>query len=219
MTPEQIDHAELVQREARPPHQAGDGGASPTARLHRKEWRVETIARWEIQLMCELWHYSRSAPNTATYRHGLVHRESWYEHLGGCLWIPPTKGAAIAVSDEDSWRGVLACSRLVVAPGVPKNAASFLLAHSMRLIDRDRWPVLVTYADTAQGHTGAIYRATGWACDGPVPAGDTWVGPNGEQRGRKRGGRTLAAAEMRAAGFTRSRRAPKIRYRHERVAS
>ena len=85
----------------------------------------------------------------------------------------------------------------------------------MRLIDRSRWPVLVTYADTRLGHTGAIYKATNWRCDGEVPAGDVWIGKGGEQRGRKRGPRTLLASEMRELGFIRASPMPKIRYVHD----
>ena len=135
------------------------------------------------------------------------------QHHGAALWIPPTRTAGEAVAG-DAWAGVLALSRLVVAPEMPTNAASFLLGGSMRQIDRDRWPVLLTYADTRQGHTGAIYRATNWTCDGPVPAGDVWIDGTGRQRGRKRGNRTLSAAEMRAAGFERAPAAPKIRFVH-----
>lgn len=109
---------------------------------------------------------------------------------------------------------MLALSRLAVAPDVPTNGASFLLGRAMRMLDRDRWPTLLTYADTAEGHTGAIYRATGWVCLGPVPAGDVWVGPDGRQMGRKRGGHTLTVDQMRAAGYERKPAAPKIKFVH-----
>lgn len=182
-------------------------------KLRRDEWAVEPIEQWELAHFCALWHYSRSAPNTSVYRHGLV-RVASNEHLGGALWLPPTKPAAVAVAGED-WRGVLVLSRLVVAPECPKNAASFLLGRSMRLIDRARWPVLLTYADTRLGHTGAIYFATNWRCDGEVKGGDVWLGPDGEQRGRKRGGVTLSFDQMRALGCVRAARAPKIRFVHD----
>lgn len=84
----------------------------------------------------------------------------------------------------------------------------------MRMIDRDRWPVLLTFADTALGHTGAIYRATNWECDGPVSAGDVWVDSNGRRMGRKRGPRTFTAPEMVANGFRMLPSDPKIRFVH-----
>lgn len=158
------------------------------------------------------WHYSRSHSNTATYLHGLRPRGLLTEVLGVAWWIPPTRAAAAALTEN--WQGVLSLSRLVVHPDVPSNGASFLLGGSMRLIDRERWPVLVTYADTRLGHTGAIYRATNWRYDGEVPAGDVWIGPNGQQRGRKRGRFTYTVAEMRERGFHRAPAKPKIRFVH-----
>ena len=183
--------------------------------LHSSEWDVWTVpSHGEAVAFLRSHHYAKSAPNTSTYRHGIYPVGLFGRLAGVALWIPPTKAAAQVVAGDD-WQGVLSLSRLAIEPDMPTNAASFLLGRSMRLIDRDRWPVLVTYADTAQGHTGAIYRATNWMCDGEVPAGDTWVMPDGSQCGRKRGGRTLTAAEMRAIGAERSASLPKIRFRHD----
>jgi len=186
--------------------------------LRSVDWEVRTIPEHgEVQRLVRAWHYAQGVPNTSTYRHGL-YRAGVILHgdaHGATLWIPPTRSAAVALVGEDHCEGVLACSRLVVDPELPTNGASFLLGRSMRLIDRDRWPVFVTYADTAQGHTGAIYRATNWTCDGPVAAGDTWTNDHGQQRGRKRGGTTMTVDEMRAAGYTRSPALPKIRFYHD----
>jgi hypothetical protein len=84
----------------------------------------------------------------------------------------------------------------------------------MKLIDRDRWHTLLTYADTAHGHTGAIYKATNWQSLGEVPAGDVWIDPDGVQVGRKRGGKCYKKAEMEAMGCTRLPSHPKIKFVH-----
>lgn len=172
---------------------------------------VENIMRRNV----EAWHYSRSTSHVSVYRHGLYRRlddETLVGPLGVALWMPPTKAAAVA---DDDWRGVLNLSRLAVEPGMPTNAASFLLGRSMRLIDRHRWPVLLTYADTRHGHTGAIYLATNWTRDREVDAGALWLGPNGEQRGTKRGPRNLTRQEMEEAGFVYHPPVPKIRFVHD----
>jgi hypothetical protein len=88
----------------------------------------------------------------------------------------------------ENWRGVLSLSRLVVVPGVPKNACSFLIRHSMRLIDRERWPCLLSYADEWQGHEGTIYRAAGWVEMGwTVPVPQYVRKADGRVMGRKKG--------------------------------
>lgn len=186
-------------------------------RLRASDWEVRGVfSHGEARRLVAGWHYAKGAPNTSTYRHGLYRRGELLhgDALGIALWIPPTRSAAEALAGE-CWGQVLSLSRLVVAPECPVNAASFLLGGSMRLINRERWPVLVTYADTNQGHTGAIYKATNWRCDGLVPAGDVWSGPDGQLQGRKRGGRTLTVDQMRSAGFTRRPALPKIRFVHD----
>jgi hypothetical protein len=89
----------------------------------------------------------------------------------------------------------------------------------MRQIDRRRWPVLLTYADTLHGHTGAIYLATGWERDAVVSTGSYFRHTvTGEQVGRKRGGRNIPTAELIQAGY-REFRGDKVRFVHRRVAA
>lgn len=145
-------------------------------------------------------HYARGASNTSVFCHGL-----WLgdELVGVAMWLPPTRVAAESVAPQgsDSWRGVLALSRLAVAPSVPKNGASFLIGRSIRLICQDpRWHTLLTYADTAQGHTGAIYRATNWTYLGSTRPGRRWAAADGRQASGK-STRNRTKAEMLALGY------------------
>lgn len=112
--------------------------------------------------------------------------------------MPPTKSAAFATFPED-WRSVLALSRLVIVPGVPKNACTFLLARSRKLIDWDVWRCLITYADDWCGHTGSIYRADNWHYVGKTKPQRCYV-RRGRMIARKAGGHTRTHAEMIALG-------------------
>lgn len=165
--------------------------------LRREEWIVETIPLDECRKIVEEYHYSGGGSNTATYRHGLIHRESGAT-LGCAWWIPPTKSAALATYPAN-WKGVLALSRLAIHPAVPKNGASFLLSRSRRLIDRDTWPCLVTYADEWRGHSGAIYRADNWLYVGKTKPEATFT-LDGRMIARKAGPKTRTRAEMTALG-------------------
>lgn len=182
--------------------------------LRRQEWRIRGCTQAEAVDFISRVHYTGGSPNTSVARHALCTLDDDKLH-GVALWLPPTKAAAVSVNREN-WRGVLALSRLCIAPGMPTNSASFLLGSSMRLLDRSTWPTLLTYADTREGHTGAIYRATNWVCLGEVPGSDAWQhAVTGERRGRKRGGRNLSAGEMRDAGFMRLPSMPKVKFVHE----
>jgi len=49
-----------------------------------------------------------------------------------------------------------------------KNFASWMLSRAVKLFKRDnhKVKVLISFADTTQGHTGTIYRASNWRFDG-----------------------------------------------------
>lgn len=181
--------------------------------LRRSDWRVASCTQAEAREFIERTHYTSSSPNTAVARHALLPAEE-EKLMGVALWLPPTRVAAESVA-RDNWRGVLALSRLCITDGMPTNSASFLLGRSMRMLDRNRWPTLLTYADTRQGHTGAIYKATNWTCLGEVKGYPAWRHHiTGEIRGMKRGPRNLSVAEMEEAGFVRLPARPKIKYVH-----
>jgi len=172
-----------------------------TDRLRKGEWEVRNVDTYTARRLVERYHYAGRASNTATYLHGLFPKGSFWnaECVGVAWWIPPTKSAALATYPRD-WKGVLALSRMVIVPGVPKNACSFLLARSMKLIDRERWPCLVTYADTYQGHVGTIYKAANWVCLGYTKKYETYVLPDGKRIAKKRGNMTRTKRQMEEMG-------------------
>lgn len=148
-------------------------------------------------------HYARGGSNTGTFVHGLIQRAQPSKVWGVAWWIPPTRTAAESNWTGD-WRRVLALHRLVCIPEAPRNAASFLIAGSIRLIEQSGdWECLLTYADTAQGHDGAIYRATNWEYCGLTDQTDMWVDTDGRQVSRKAGPTTRTASEMFDLGYER----------------
>ena len=178
-------------------------------RLKKDEWHVETVALKTAQEMVERFHYARGGSNTATYRHGLFRNGSDI-CMGIAWWIPPTKSAAHATYPKN-WLGVLALSRLAIHPDVPKNACSFLLARSVKMIDRGRWPCLVTYADEWQGHSGSIYRACNWNYVGKTKPEAVFV-KAGRMVARKAGPKTRTKAEMSELGAELKGRFAKHKY-------
>ena len=203
-----------------PGDQSGEGDSTSTAPLFDKSrWWVEPVSLDIARNLVIQHHYARGASNTAVYCHGLVPRGSVWSHevAGVAWWLPPTRSAAESwvqrVGAEVEWKQVLSLSRLVVRPEVPANACSFLIRHSMRLVDRKLWPLLVTYADGWRGHAGVIYRAAGW-----VEAGETEPEPcyvrAGRMVARKAGPRTRTHAEMLALGCEFVGKFPKKRFYH-----
>lgn len=168
-------------------------------RLRAREWEVRTVPLVTCQAFVHDLHYAAGGSNTATGRHGLF-RVGDDRCMGIAWWIPPTRNAAAATHpDPARWREVLSLSRLAIDPAAPRNAASFLLARSRKLIDRTAWPCLVTYADEWRGHTGAIYRADNWEYMGRTKPERVYV-RNGRMLARKAGAITRTHADMLALG-------------------
>ena len=189
----------------------------PEVVLRRSDWEMRTVSLDIAQNLVKKYHYSGGGSNSATYRHGLFKKSHEFnlgddECFGVAWWIPPTKDAAFATYPKN-WQGVLALTRLVITPDVPKNGASFLLGKSMAAIDRERWPCLVTYADEMQGHTGAIYRATNWEYCGMTAKESTFFF-EGRMVARKAGPKTRTQDEMLSMGCKMVGRFAKHKFRH-----
>lgn len=178
------------------------GGSHPTSplQIRKRDWWIQTVEFAVVQQFIRQYHYAKGGSNTATFRHGLFRKNDLGTVLGVAWWLPPTKSAAMATFPDGDWRTVLSLSRLAIHPSVPKNAASFLLKHSVREIVKDgRWRCLVTYADTWQGHQGTIYKAAGWTYVGKTKPEKTYV-KDGVMIARKAGPRTRTHAEMLSLG-------------------
>lgn len=139
----------------------------PQGALRRQEYEVRPTALCVARDLVERYHYTHGGSNTGTYVHGLYRKGEPLLCLGVVWWLPPIKQAAVACSREE-WRTVLQLSRTVLVPEAPKNAASFLIGRSIRLIRRDRrYHYLLSFADectrtmkfvTAQFDAGAEIR-------------------------------------------------------------
>jgi hypothetical protein len=189
-------------------------GELVTAR--RRDYSIRPVRHAEAAALVRAHHYARSASNTSVLSVGLYRGESL---VGAAVWLPPTKPAAVSV-DPDNWRRVICLSRVVVVPGEPKNAAGMLVAGALRLIACDsRWLVALTYADTAERHTGHLYRVTNWTYVG-MTRPDTYYVDTAGKRVSKLATKSRSQAQMLALGYE-PRRSPgkhKFIYRLRNVA-
>lgn len=111
--------------------------------------------------LCRRFHGYGSAGNVAVYAFA-VYEENL--PVAAYAWQPPPPGAARSICAEAPF-AVLALSRMVAVPKSERKLAHVskpLRRQMLRLIDRGRWPVLVTYSDEGQGHTGHVYKCSGW---------------------------------------------------------
>ncbi len=153
-----------------------------------------------------LYHYLHRAP-PVSYAFGLF--EPWRGQECGTLTgvvifgVPASRHLqkSACPSDPDL---VLELNRLWISDTMPRNTASWFLARALRMLPPR---IIVSYADTAHGHHGWVYRAAnfhyaGWTdMDRRTPRFDYMP---------KSGGHTRDA--FRTGWTHRVRRQPKIKY-------
>lgn len=150
--------------------------------------RPTTTSLGVVAALCREHHGYASAGSVAVYSFAVFENGV---AVAGFAWQPPPPGCAKAVCPEAP-HGVLALSRMVA---VPRDARALKhisrpLRHQMRhLIDRGRWPVLVTFNDVGQGHTGHVYKCSGWK-RGEERKADTRTADDGSRVSRYSNGKT-----------------------------
>jgi hypothetical protein len=115
----------------------------------------------DVDALCAAHHAYGGAGASATYAFGVYEEDRL---VAAYAWQPPPAGAARAVNPHLP-HGVLALSRMVAVPREEralKHISKPLLWQMKKGICRTRWPSLVTYSDEGLGHTGHVYRCSGW---------------------------------------------------------
>lgn len=110
----------------------------------------------DVRPLFNRYHGYGDAGGTSTYCFAVFEQGV---PIAAYVWQPPAFGAAKSVCKEAPY-GVLALSRMVAVPRSERQLQriSIPLREQFKLIDRGRWPVLITYSDEGQGHNGWVYR-------------------------------------------------------------
>ena len=115
---------------------------------------------------CNEWflkkHYARRLPNIY-YAFGL------YDNLnllqGVCSFGRPMSHTLISGAVNGLYQdNFLELNRLVINEGLERNVLSFFVSGCLNRLPKPS--VVVSYADTSQGHHGFIYQATNWIYTG-----------------------------------------------------
>lgn len=150
----------------RPP---GEVGSRPAVRSMSDgcAYDLRVATRQEVLPLFERFHGYKSLSNSLTYCFAVYEDD---KIVAAFAWQPPPPGAAKNICPEEP-QAVLALSRMVAVPKDQrrlKHISRPLRRQMRQLIDRTRWPVLVTYSDEGQTnadgrpHNGHVYRCSGW---------------------------------------------------------
>lgn len=115
--------------------------------------------------LCKEWllykHYAHRIPQII-YSFGLYSSENILQGVI-TFGLPPSPELCYSCGEKFK-SNFIELNRLCVNDGLEKNVTSFLVSQSLKQLPK---PIcVVSYADTAQSHTGYIYQATNWIYTG-----------------------------------------------------
>lgn len=128
----------------------------------RLKYNVKSIDSF----LCKEWllkkHYAKRIPSIS-YCFGLYDLDNIL--VGICTFgSPPSRSLCVGICGIENSNKVLELNRLCVNDGLIKNVLSFFVSYCLKLLPDNK--IIVSYADTSQGHHGYIYQATNWIYTG-----------------------------------------------------
>jgi hypothetical protein len=124
----------------------------------RLDWCGHDAARYAVLH----WHYSRKMPKGKLARIGVWERGTF---VGAVIF---GTGACQHIAKPYGLTPFEVCELVRIALRKHDTAVSRVISIAVRMMKRQypRLRLLVSYADTAQGHHGGIYQAAGWLYTG-----------------------------------------------------
>lgn len=133
------------------------------------EYTVKKIENSLAQKCVIKYHYLHRRC-ACSYSFGLYH----FDELVGvcCFGLPVTDSIRKGVCGKEHREEVIELTRLVLKNKIGKNAESWFVSRCIKLCP---YPIIVSYADTAQGHIGYIYQATNFIYTGLSSKHKDWI--------------------------------------------
>lgn len=142
--------------------------------LTKDLYRVDKVDLDTVRHICKEKHYLHRVPHiVASY--GLYREEAL---MGIITFGVPPSPQLMKICGEENKRAVLELNRLWCYDESPKNSESFLIAQGIKLLKLDKpdIKIIISFADTREGHLGYIYQATNWHFTGwSIPGGGSII--------------------------------------------
>jgi hypothetical protein len=132
----------------------------PSGPLFDREWRlaceVKQVNRRKVDKMIRS-HYIGQWPTSIVMTMGLFKGPK----VLGVITYSTVRRSLVERFGQNTWE----LSRLWIDDCVPKNAETFVIGRSIRLIKRQHSSLetLISFADPEAGHSGTIYKASNWS--------------------------------------------------------
>ena len=130
---------------------------------------VRVSSDW-VKRIIEENHYLHRVSQTS-YAFGLFERNT--KDMVGAITYgnPGSPTVAPSICGEEERMEVIELKRLWTEDDTPTNTESWLIANSMKEVDKD---IIISYADSDEDHVGTVYQATNWIYTGMSGGGTMW---------------------------------------------
>lgn len=142
-----------------------------------KDYKIKPIEYSKAMQWCLHKHYARRKP---MYQFAFALIDNKNEVQGVVIYgRPPVQiEKSVFLRKLESEYKVYELTRLIIQTN-EKNAASFLIANSLKLLPKNN--IVVSYADSDMNHCGIVYQATNWIYTGSVISHDCEYVVNGKK--------------------------------------
>ena len=139
------------------------------------DWCSYEAAKYAV----EHWHYSKRMPAGKLVKIGVWENDKFI----GCIIY--SMGANKYIGNPYGLRQQEVCELTRVALSLHKTPTSKIIALSLKMLKKQSFGLrlVVSYADSKEGHHGGIYQATNWVFIGGSE--DSWITINGELKHRR----------------------------------
>lgn len=135
----------------------------------KKNYVIKPISyKLAMEIVIKYHYLHRKAP--CSFAFGLFLKDE----LKGVITYgtPSSSTLRSGIAGEHNKFNVIELTRLWICDTVPKNGESYLIGNTLKLVDK---PIVVSYAEIEQGHTGIIYQATNWVYTGLSAKRKNWT--------------------------------------------
>jgi len=128
----------------------------------KKIYKINSIDNFQTKEWLLKKHYAKRLCSIS-YCFGLFDENKIL--IGVCTFgSPPSRSLCIGICGVENSHKVYELNRLCVNENLQKNVLSYFVSNCLKLLPNDL--IIVSYADTSQGHNGYIYQATNWIYTG-----------------------------------------------------
>lgn len=138
--------------------QIADGGSIPTSPL---QLLCKPISKETAGLCYAKWHYFGDKGFLSSFSYGVYFDN---EIQGAISYGIPNAKNINGLYTAQTQAGWLELTRFALSPICPKNSESRVISVTNKMLKKEYHELvgIITYADTAYGHTGIIYRASNY---------------------------------------------------------